>query len=98
MCMERGLEMIVGLLAVLKAGGAYLPLHPEDRQDRLQFMIGVSGPGVLLTQPHLQHLFHRMSPLPSLRVLDVTAPAPEWKDEADSNLDRSAVGLSAGHP
>ncbi|HEY4903679.1 MAG TPA: amino acid adenylation domain-containing protein [Candidatus Sulfotelmatobacter sp.] len=98
MCMERGLEMIVGLLAVLKAGGAYVPLDPEYPQDRLQFMIEDSGPVVLLTQRHLQHLFHRMSPLPSLRVLDVTAPAPEWKDEADSNLDRSAVGLSAGHP
>jgi amino acid adenylation domain-containing protein len=97
-CMERGLEMIVGMLAVLKAGGAYVPLDPEYPQDRLRFMIEDSGPVVLLTQRHLQHLFHRMSPLPSLRVLDVTAPAPEWKDEADSNLDRSAVGLSAGHP
>jgi amino acid adenylation domain-containing protein len=95
-CMERGLEMIVELLAVLKAGGAYVPLDPEYPQDRLQFMIEDSGPVVLLTQRHLRHLFHRTNP--SLRVLDVTAPAPAWKDEADSNLDRNAVGLSVGHP
>jgi amino acid adenylation domain-containing protein len=95
-CMERGLEMIVGLLAVLKAGGAYIPLDPEYPQDRLQFMIEDSAPVVLLTQPHLQHLFHRMSP--SLRVLDVMAPTPAWKDEADSNLGPTAVGLRAGHP
>ena len=95
-CMERGLEMIVGLLAVLKAGGAYVPMDPEYPQDRLQFMIEDSRPVVLLTQRHLRHLFHRTSP--SLRVLDVTAPAPAWKDEADSNLGRTAVGLSTGHP
>jgi len=95
-CMERGLEMIVELLAVLKAGGAYVPLDPEYPQDRLQFMIEDSGPVVLLTQRHLKHLFHGMNP--SLLVLDVTAPASPWKDESDSNLDRSAVGLSAGHP
>lgn len=95
-CMERSLEMIVGMLAVLKAGGAYIPLDPEYPQDRLQFMIEDSGPVVLLTQRHLRHLFHRTSP--SLRVLDVTASAPPWKDEANSNLGRAAVELSAGHP
>jgi len=87
-CMERGLEMIVGLLAVLKGGGTYVPLDPEYPQERLQIMIEDSGPVVLLTQRHLQHLFHRMSP--SLRVLDVTAPAPEWNA-------RTAVELSSGH-
>jgi amino acid adenylation domain-containing protein len=95
-CMERGVEMIVGLLAVLKAGGTYVPLDLEYPQDRLQFMIEDSGPFVLLTQHHLRHLFYWMSPSP--RVLDVTDHAAAWKDEADSNLSRTAVGLSAGHP
>jgi amino acid adenylation domain-containing protein len=95
-CMERGLDMFVVLLAVLKAGGAYVPLDPEYPQDRLQFMIEDSGPVVLLTQRHLLHLFDRMSS--SLRVLDVSALAPVPEDEADSNLGRAAVEVSAGHP
>lgn len=38
-CAQRGAAMIVGLLAVLRAGGAYLPLDPEYPADRLSFMI-----------------------------------------------------------
>ncbi|MBN0727234.1 AMP-binding protein, partial [Pseudomonas aeruginosa] len=45
---ERGLEMIVSLLAVLKAGGAYVPLDPEYPQERLGYMIEDSGIALLL--------------------------------------------------
>ncbi|HEU5324107.1 MAG TPA: condensation domain-containing protein, partial [Methylomirabilota bacterium] len=40
---ERSLEMVVGLLAVLKAGGAYLPLDPDYPAERLAFMLADSG-------------------------------------------------------
>ncbi|MEG4594112.1 amino acid adenylation domain-containing protein [Microcoleus sp. F8_C2] len=52
-CVERSLEMIVGLLGVLKAGGAYLPLDPEYPQERLQFMLQDAQVLVLLTQKQL---------------------------------------------
>ena len=32
LCVERSLEMLIGLLGVLKAGGAYLPLDPPIRR------------------------------------------------------------------
>ncbi|WP_438281219.1 condensation domain-containing protein, partial [Pseudomonas alabamensis] len=38
LAVERGLEMIVGLLAILKAGGAYVPLDPAYPEDRLAYM------------------------------------------------------------
>ena len=38
-CLERSIEMVVALLAVLKAGAAYLPLEPSDPRDRLEFML-----------------------------------------------------------
>ncbi|MGV6396015.1 amino acid adenylation domain-containing protein [Pseudomonas caspiana] len=50
LAVERGLEMIVGLLAILKAGGAYVPLDPAYPQDRLSYMIKDSGIGLLLAQ------------------------------------------------
>ena len=37
--MERGLALVVGLLAVLKAGGAYVPLDPAYPLERLRFML-----------------------------------------------------------
>jgi amino acid adenylation domain-containing protein len=50
---ERSLEMVVGLLAVLKAGGAYLPLDPEYPAERLAFMLADSRVPVVLAQERL---------------------------------------------
>jgi amino acid adenylation domain-containing protein len=52
-CMERGMEMVVSLLAVLKAGGAYVPLDPDYPAERLSYMLDDAGVAVLLTQPRL---------------------------------------------
>jgi natural product biosynthesis luciferase-like monooxygenase protein/FkbM family methyltransferase len=56
-CLERSPEMIVALLGVLKAGGAYLPLDPAYPRERLAFMLADSQARVLLTQRNLpEHL------------------------------------------
>ena len=52
-CVERSVEMVVGLLAVLKAGAAYVPLDPLYPRDRLASMLQDSGAAVLLTQSSL---------------------------------------------
>ncbi|NCR11368.1 MAG: amino acid adenylation domain-containing protein [Microcystis aeruginosa G13-01] len=56
-CVERSLEMIVGLLGILKAGGGYVPLEPAYPQERLDFMLGESEAQVLLTQSSLAARF-----------------------------------------
>jgi non-ribosomal peptide synthetase component F len=43
--LNRSLEMVVGLLGVLKAGGAYLPLDPSFPSERLAFMLEDPAPG-----------------------------------------------------
>ncbi|KAA8703861.1 non-ribosomal peptide synthetase [Pseudomonas proteolytica] len=48
--LERGIPMIVSLLATLKAGGAYVPLDPDYPADRLAYMMQDSGLEVLITQ------------------------------------------------
>jgi len=53
LCVERSLEMIIGLLGSLKAGGAYLPLDPSYPPERLAYMLQDSGARVLITQSHL---------------------------------------------
>ncbi|SCW30123.1 non-ribosomal peptide synthase domain TIGR01720/amino acid adenylation domain-containing protein [Paenibacillus tianmuensis] len=50
MLVERSLEMIVGMLAVLKADGAYVPIDPQHPEDRIRFVLEDSGAKLLLTQ------------------------------------------------
>ena len=51
---ERGIEVVLGLLAVLKAGGAYVPLDPTYPADRLAYTLADSAPRVLLTMPGME--------------------------------------------
>ena len=53
-CLERSLETVVAVLAVLKAGGAYLPLDPAYPADRLTYMLAHSGARVLITVPAIR--------------------------------------------
>ncbi len=50
---NRSMNMLVGLLGVLKAGGAYLPLDPSFPSKRLAFMVKDSRASVILTQTNL---------------------------------------------
>ncbi|WP_341829851.1 amino acid adenylation domain-containing protein [Tahibacter aquaticus] len=53
-CLERGVDMIVALLASLKAGSAYVPLDPRYPPERLAYMLADAAPSVLLTQAALR--------------------------------------------
>ncbi|WP_412676924.1 amino acid adenylation domain-containing protein [Bacillus siamensis] len=48
------LELIVGILAVLKSGGAYVPIDPEYPEDRIQYMLSDSKAKIVLTLQSLQ--------------------------------------------
>lgn len=54
LCVERGLEMVVALLGVLKSGGAYVPLDPEYPPERLRFIAEDAQVSVLLTQSQVR--------------------------------------------
>ncbi len=81
---ERSLDLIVALLAVLKAGGAYLPLDPDYPAERLAFMLADTQPAVLLTQSQLPPL------LPSSSIPRIELDRP-WL--ADHAVDRRAPSL-----
>src|SRR5690606_20926888 len=53
-CTERGLEMVVALLGILKAGAAYVPLDPESPGERRAFVLSDAQAPVLLTQARLR--------------------------------------------
>jgi amino acid adenylation domain-containing protein len=53
LCVERGFNMIVGLLGILKAGAAYVPLDPAYPAERLDFMIADSEVGIVVGESAL---------------------------------------------
>src|SRR5205823_13038073 len=52
-CVQRSIEMIIGLLGILKAGGIYVPLDPAYPSERLSFILQDAQMPVLLTQQQL---------------------------------------------
>jgi len=75
LCLEKGPDMLVGLLATLKAGGAYLPLDPAYPPERLAYMLDDSQAPVLLTQ---QRLLDRLPPYAGHTIcLDAAEPASD---------------------
>ena len=71
LCLERSREMIVAILGVLKAGGAYLPLDPDYPIERLAFMVGDSKTAWILSQSHLAEKVAKIkSPATEVLFLD----------------------------
>ncbi|MDF0668417.1 MAG: amino acid adenylation domain-containing protein [Nitrospira sp.] len=72
-CAERSLELVIGLLGILQAGGAYVPIDPSYPADRIAYMLADAAPVVLLTQPALREQL----PLFAGLCLELSAAAPE---------------------
>ena len=78
---ERSLEMVVALLAVLKAGGAYLPLDPALPRERLAFQLADTAAPVLLVQSGLRDRL----PEHTARVIDLDSPEMTSDDPAEES-------------
>lgn len=76
-CNERSLEMIVGLLAILKAGAAYVPLDPMFPKERLAQMISDAQLPIILTQQK----FASELPASGAKLLMVDGEAPQRSAE-----------------
>ncbi|HEY6921962.1 MAG TPA: condensation domain-containing protein, partial [Steroidobacteraceae bacterium] len=93
LCMERSLDMVVGLLGILKAGAAYVPLDPNSPEARLAFMLTDCAPVALLTQAALADSLPAMSML-HVVILDDQSTRVAIARLASNNLDAAALGLT----
>ena len=78
-CVERGVSMVVGLLAILKAGGAYVPLDPGYPRERIHYMLEDSAPVVVLMQAATREL------LGEERALQVNLESAAWSPQHIDN-------------
>jgi amino acid adenylation domain-containing protein len=82
-CMERSLEMVIGLLAVLKAGAAYLPLDPEYPRERLTLMLEDADVAIVLTRQDVV----RVLPEHNAKIVRLDADWDEIAKESSANPD-----------
>ncbi|UGQ48160.1 non-ribosomal peptide synthetase [Massilia endophytica] len=93
LCARRGLPMMAALLAVMKAGGCYIPLDPAHPEERLGAMLADSAPLLLLTQESLRPLFGDTGATPVLDLDDSSS----WSACPAHNPDAADTGVLPGH-
>ena len=90
-CTERCIDMVVGLLGILKAGGAFVPIDPAFPGDRISVMLEDCDAKLLVTQSTLLHDL----PTDGLDVVCLDRDASDWehgnndplpRDESTENL------------
>ncbi|MBV8235159.1 MAG: amino acid adenylation domain-containing protein, partial [Acidimicrobiia bacterium] len=62
LCVDRSADMVVGLLGILKAGAAYVPLDPDYPKARLSFMLEDAGAPILVTRHRFRGLIAEPGP------------------------------------
>ena len=72
-CLKPSLEVLVSLLAILKAGGVYVPLDPTDPAERIAAILEDSQPGLVLTQSGL------LAKLPDIPKTSIFCFDREWE-------------------
>ncbi|MBC8943737.1 non-ribosomal peptide synthetase [Xenorhabdus indica] len=95
LCADRSLEMIIGMLAILKAGASYVPLDPDYPTDRLIYLLTDSQPLLILTQCHLRARLAGTG-LP-IWVLDSAAPHTAIARHPQTNPAHTETGLTPAH-
>jgi amino acid adenylation domain-containing protein len=93
---ERSLELVVGLLAILKAGAAYVPLDPHYPVERLSYMLTDSAPVVVLTHAPARAAVDAALGT-ATTLIDLEADARLWADQPGRNIEPRTLGLAPDH-
>ncbi|MCE2595218.1 amino acid adenylation domain-containing protein [Motilimonas cestriensis] len=83
---ERSIESIIGLLAILKLGAAYLPLDPATPAARLSHILQDSGVQLALTQQCFSQVIAQLKPDLARVELDLEATLQQCSEQPNANL------------
>jgi amino acid adenylation domain-containing protein len=91
LCVERSLDMVVGLLGILKTGGVYVPVDPSLPIDRMQFEIEDAKATLVVTQQGV------LDKLP-IRNAKTVILETDWHKIAREAVDDVSMHVDAGDP
>ncbi|MEP6583182.1 MAG: amino acid adenylation domain-containing protein [Ginsengibacter sp.] len=83
LCIERGFEMIIGMLGVLKAGGAYIPIDPEYPTDRIQYILNDANAHFLLVSKETKNKVDGFRNIETIELDDYVL----FNNESTNNLE-----------
>ncbi|WP_165763842.1 non-ribosomal peptide synthetase [Halalkalibacter urbisdiaboli] len=86
MIVERSVEMIIGIISTLKAGGAYLPIDPEYPDSRVKDILTDSGTSWVLTSTSLAKKFELILKETSIQIITLDQLEPMIAEMDSSNL------------
>jgi len=82
-CLERSFEMMIGLLGILKSGGAYVPIDPQYPKDRIDYILEDTQANWVLINNSEYHLFEADD---QLEIIVLNGADSSWKEASDENL------------
>ncbi|HEX6716526.1 MAG TPA: amino acid adenylation domain-containing protein, partial [Pyrinomonadaceae bacterium] len=91
LCVEKSLDVVVGMLGILKAGGAFLPLDAAYPLERLSFMLEDAQISVLLTQQNLA------ATLPTTQWVQTICLDSDWDLIAEQSTNNPSGTVEADH-
>ncbi|WP_348705006.1 amino acid adenylation domain-containing protein, partial [Tenacibaculum sp. 190524A02b] len=87
-CIGRSLEMIVGILGILKSGSAYVPIDPEYPQDRINYMLEDAKINLVLSSTSSSKILNEIEGLTTLTLDE------EWSTIAQYSIESSATTIT----
>ncbi len=87
-CIERGIDMIVGIMGILKSGGGYVPIDPEYPTERVGYMLTDINASIILTSENSQ------SKLPASDGYDIIKLDTHWEAISLQPSNNLAVAIS----
>ena len=76
--LEKSLDLIVGIIGILKSGGVYVPIDPEYPADRIKFMISDAKCKILITQNDYMNIGDE-----DVLIINIDSPTSYHTDKAD---------------
>ncbi|HMQ67796.1 MAG TPA: non-ribosomal peptide synthase/polyketide synthase, partial [Ignavibacteria bacterium] len=82
-CLDRSIEMIIGILGILKAGAAYVPVDPEYPEERIRFMLSDTGSTILLCN---NGSAEKLSFCRDVSLINLEKDLPVIREHSEENL------------
>ncbi|MEJ7675692.1 MAG: AMP-binding protein [Chitinophagaceae bacterium] len=90
-CIERSLEMIVGIFAILKAGAAYVPIDPKYPEERIRYMLEDINAKIVVSSKESR------SKLPTSEGVEVVELDTDWRTISTQSIENLQTDIQPHH-